>query len=256
MCIIFFAYKSHPQYKMILAANRDEFYNRPTDIAKYWDDNTNILGGRDLKEMGTWMAINKNGRFGALTNYRDLSLYKEEALSRGNLVRKFLEGNEPIFKYLKRVQENKEAYNTFNIILGDMSSLYYYSNVENEIKELKFGIYGLSNHLLDTAWPKVERGKKKLEKVVLENGKINEERFFDILSDKWKPEDKDLPDTGVEIEWEKTLSSVFIESPNYGTRASTILLIDNNNHVTFIEKGLVDISEKRWEKSRYEFDIM
>ncbi len=255
MCIIFFAYEKHPQYKLILAANRDEFYRRPTAPAGFWKDAPDVLAGRDLEKMGTWMGINKNGRFGAVTNYRDLSLIKENSLSRGNLVKNYITSDESIEEYINKIKAEKDLYNPFNLLIGDVSELYYYSNIEDKVKRLNPGVYGLSNHLLNTLWPKVKRAKEKLEETIYHGEALDIERLFDILFDKWTPKDKDLPDTGVSLEWERTLSPIFIESSDYGTRASTVLLIDKDNHVTFIEKSLINTTKKKWKESRFEFDI-
>lgn len=255
MCIIFFAYKSHPQYKFVFAANRDEFYKRPTENARFWSDHPSILAGRDLEKDGTWMGINKRGEFSAITNYRDFSLLIDEPMSRGNLVKDFLiEGRYPK-TYMEKVKDRKHKYNPFNLLIGNISSLYYYSNVEDEIKELKPGIYGLSNSLLDIPWPKLSRGKKGFKEIINSKVDLDPENLYGILFDRWTPKDEELPDTGIELEWERVLSSIFIESPDYGTRASTVLLIDNKNHVTFIEKSLINSDTKEWNKVKYEFDI-
>lgn len=256
MCIIFFAYKSHPQYKLILAANRDEYYDRPTQNARFWLDYPNVLGGRDLEKKGTWLGINKSGKFTAITNYRDFSLLVDNPISRGNIVRKFLIGDKSPKIYLEALKKGDHLYNPFNLLVGNRSSLYYYSNVENIIKELKPGIYGVSNSLLDVSWPKLTRGKEEFQSIINSKQKLNPEEFYDILSDKWVPQEEDLPDTGIGLEWERTLSSIFIESSNYGTRASTVLFIDNNNHVTFTEKSLVSVQTKEWNEVKYEFDIL
>lgn len=255
MCIIFFAYKSHPKYKLILAGNRDEFYDRPTRNAGYWWDYPEILGGRDLEKKGTWLGINKSGEFSAITNYRDFSLLVHDPISRGNLVKDFLTEGQSPKTYMKVLKKNGHQYNPFNLLVGDKSSLYYYSNVEDAIKEIKPGIYGISNSLLDVSWPKVVRGKEIFQDIINSKEKIHPKDFDCLLADKELPKDEELPDTGIGIDWERTLASIFIESPNYGTRASTILMIDNNNHITFMEKSLQNHVTKKWNEVSYEFDI-
>lgn len=255
MCIIFFAYKSCPQYKLVFAANRDEFYKRPTENARFWSDYPDVLAGRDLEQNGTWMGISKNGEFSAITNYRDFSLLIDNALSRGNLVKDFLVKRRSPKTYMEKVKLQNHKYNPFNLLVGNISSLYYYSNVEDEIKELKPGIYGLSNSLLDTLWPKLIRGKKAFREIINSQAKIKPEELYSILFDSWAPKDEELSNTGIGLEWERVLSSIFIESPDYGTRAATVLLIDNKNHVTFIEKSLVNSDTKEWKQVKYEFDI-
>lgn len=256
MCIIFFAYKIHPQYKFVFAANRDEFYERPTKSAEFWSDYPDILAGRDLEKNGAWMGINKRGYFSAITNYRDFSLLIDEPMSRGNLVKDYLIENQSPKTYMDRVKAEKHRYNPFNLLVGHTSALYYYSNVDNEVKELKPGIYGLSNSLLDTPWPKLIRGKEMFKEIINSHREIDYKDLQNILLDKWCPEDDKLPNTGIELEWEKVLSSIFIESQNYGTRASTVLLIGNKNHVTFIEKSLKNSNTKEWNEIKYEFDII
>ncbi len=253
MCIIFFSYKSHPQYKLIVAANRDEFYKRATKLATFWDDCPSILGGRDLEQNGTWMAIKKNGSFGMVTNYRDFSLVKEKAFTRGNLVKDYLMNNEFVEDYLDKIKNDREKYNPFNLILGDNEKLYYYSNVEDEIKKIYPGIYGVSNHLLDTPWPKILRGKRAFQNIVKRKSLIEPEELFKILSDDVIAEDKKLPNTGIDIDLERMLSPIFIKSPDYGTRAQTVLLIDNDDKVTFIERSLVNVKDDKWNTRDYEF---
>ncbi len=255
MCIIFLAYKKHPQYKLILAGNRDEFYGRPTESARFWDDYHNVLAGRDLEKLGTWLGITKNGRFAAITNYRDHKLLVENPISRGNIIKDYLTAELSPEEYLERIKDKRSLYNPFNVLVGNLEELYYYSNVENKIRELSSGIYGLSNALLDTLWPKVVRGKKRFSEVVDKDKRISIEGIFDVLSDRNMPIEDDLPETGMGKEWERILSPVFIRSDAYGTRSSTVLMMDYNNKVTFIEKSLVDAKANLWDKKEYKFKI-
>lgn len=235
MCIIFIAYRYHPNYNLITAANRDEFYKRPAEPAHFWDDHPSILAGRDLEQMGTWMGVTRTGRFSALTNYRNPSEFeKTDKKSRGHIVRDFLAGDETPFNFLKKLQQERLHYKGFNLFVSDGDSLMYYSNIGNEIKHLEPGIYGLSNDQLDTPWPKVEKGRQQL-KQLLKSG-LNHERLFAILADQEPAPEKELPQTGIPLELEKTLSSIFIKSPDYGTRCSTVLTIDQDQYVRFIEK--------------------
>lgn len=255
MCIIFFAYKSHPQHKLILVANRDEFYDRPTRNAGYWWDHPNVLGGRDLEKKGTWLGINRSGEFSAITNYRDFSLLVDNPKSRGSLVKDFITESQSPKGYLKGLKKSNHQYNPFNLLVGNRSSLYYYSNAEDIIKELKPGVYGLSNALLDASWPKITRGKEIFQNIISLEEEIDPKELYNLLTDKWVPQDEELPDTGIGLEWERALAPIFIESHNYGTRASTVLLVDNNNHVTFMEKSLENAETKEWNEVKYEFDI-
>lgn len=225
MCLILFAYKVHPKFKLVVAANRDEEYARPTAAVHFWEDYPEILAGRDLKQMGTWMGVTKTGRFAALTNYRNPNEITSGKRTRGELVGDFLKGKQHPKEYLQIVKGNKEDYPGFNLIVGDVNQIFYYSNIENEIRELLPGIYGLSNHLLNTQWPKVSKGMNRLEKIIRESPVEMDERLLTLLNDIDQPQDEELPNTGVSLEWERILSPLFIKSEGYGTRSSTVLKI-------------------------------
>ncbi|WP_318503527.1 NRDE family protein [Bacillus sp. T3] len=228
MCLILFAYKVHPTFKLVVAANRDEEYTRPTAAVHFWEDYPEILAGRDLKLMGTWMGVTKTGRFAALTNYRNPNENTSGKRTRGELVGDFLKGKQHPEEYLQIVKGNKEDYPGFNIIVGDVNQLFYYSNIENEIRELLPGIYGLSNHLLNTQWPKVSKGMNGLEKIISEESEEMDERLLTLLQNIDQPQDEELPNTGVSLEWERILSPLFIKSEGYGTRSSTVLKMTDN----------------------------
>jgi len=236
VCLIIFAYRSHPDYRLVLAANRDEFYNRPTRQVAFWDDTPGILAGRDLKAGGTWMGITKTGRFAAITNYREVGLTREDAPSRGDLVKNFLIGNSTPHDYLKTVQYKCQTYNGFNLIIGDTKNLLYYSNRDGNIRNIEPGIHGLSNHLLDTPWPKVNQGTSGLRALMLQKKDFSQEDIFTVMADRSTPLDKELPDTGVGLEWERILSPMFITSDDYGTRSSSIVLWEHTGSVTFLER--------------------
>jgi uncharacterized protein with NRDE domain len=253
MCSIFFAYNAHPDYRLILAANRDEFYERPTAAAEFWRDAPEILAGRDIVHGGTWLGVTKTGRFAAVTNYRDPSAPTGN-LSRGKLVGNFLRGGEQTGNYLENVRRNAKNYSGFNLLVGDFdSAIGYFSNRGDGVKILHDGIYGLSNHLLDTPWQKVRRGKRALAKII-ENKKISAENLFEILRDTEKAADADLPDTGVGVERERLLSPVFIETPIYGTRCSTVLLIGADGKIFFSERTYRQ-SVSEWREAKFEFEI-
>lgn len=238
MCVIFIAYKVHSDYPLILLANRDEFYNRPTEKAQYWKDFPDILAGRDLVGGGTWLGVNRNGRFSAVTNYRDPSA-PVGTISRGNLVADFLKTNEPAENYLKNIQRKSADFSGFNLLSGEINSekneLFYFSNRGAEIKKLEAGIYGLSNHLLDTPWRKIEKGKEIFASVLKKN-KFTNDFFFELLSDDILADDADLPETGIGFDREKLLSSIFIKTPIYGTRCSTVLKFDSDFKFNFEER--------------------
>jgi uncharacterized protein with NRDE domain len=253
MCIILLAYKSHPVYPLILAANRDEFYARPTAAAGYWDDAPTLLAGRDLERGGTWLGVTEGGRLAAVTNYREPGRRIEDAPSRGLLVSDFLRSRENTSAYLHRLAADADRYNGFNLIAGDTQELYHYSNRAHAPQALGPGIYGVSNHLLDTPWPKVERGKKALAEILSSDAPPPCD-IFRLLADRTCADDSCLPETGVGLELERVLSPLFITSPVYGTRSSTVLMLDWEDNLTFIERTFTNGSE-RWDEAGYEFKI-
>lgn len=251
MCLIVFANKVHKNYKLIFAANRDEFYNRPAEQAGFWKDNPELLAGKDLKAGGTWMGITKSGRFAAITNYRDMKNIKDNAPSRGKITLDYLCSDISAQEYFLSIKDSLKYYNGFNLILGSIDNLFYLSSIAGEIKEITPGIHGLSNAFLDTAWPKVEKSKLNLNEAI-KSDNITEEELMKTLSDKNFADDENLPDTGVSKELEKVLSSVFIKTVNYGTRCSTILLVDNLNNVKFVEKSYIP-GENNFTRKEYNF---
>ena len=253
MCLIFFSVNQHPTYKLIIAANRDEFYNRNTAPAAYWQDHPTILGGRDLEANGTWMAINTAGKISMVTNYRDPKNINTHAPSRGQLVSEFLLNDDSPLDYLKKVEQVAPQYNGFNLVVGDVNQLYYLSNYKNGIDKLDTGLYGLSNHLLDTPWPKVATGKVQL-KSILANDNISTDELFQFLNDEQRAPDFKLPYTGIGIARERALSSMFIKTNGYGTRCSTVILIDKQNQVEFTER-VYDLSTFEFTDRAYQFIV-
>jgi uncharacterized protein with NRDE domain len=252
MCLILFSYMKHPEYRLVLAANRDEFYERPTLPAGFWEEDNNILAGRDLQAGGTWLGITRTGRFAAITNYREPEAFKPNAPSRGKLISGFLQESSTPCDYLREVAARSSLYNGFNILAGDTEALCYFSNRDGGVKELAPGMYGLSNHLLDTPWPKVDLGKKLLGSVL--NGEIVPEKGFRGLRDRTRPGDSELPRTGVTLEWERVLSSIFITSQIYGTRSSTLITIDYRGNVNFMEQVFNNDPEPQ-QVNKYTFRI-
>jgi uncharacterized protein with NRDE domain len=241
MCVIYLAFNQHHDYPLILLANRDEFYDRPSQAAGFWEDRPHIYGGRDLVGGGTWLGVTNGGRFAAVTNYRDPTAAIGR-LSRGGLVADFLNSDSRAKDYLEQVKTASNEYSGFNLLAGEISGdrreLYYYSNRGTDVQELMPGIYGLSNHLLDTPWPKVAKGKGRFTNL-LNSSKLPLEGFFKILADESLAKDKDLPSTGVPYETEKAISAVFIKTSGYGTRCSTVLTFDSNFDWKFEERVFV-----------------
>jgi len=235
MCLIFFALHQHPTYKLIVAANRDEFYARKTAPAHFWEDHPNIVGGRDLEASGTWMAMNKNGKISLVTNYRDPANINPQAPSRGQLVSDFLLHGDTPQEYLSKVSERATQYNGFNLLTGYPDELWYLSNYRAGMQKLESGVYGLSNHLLDTPWPKVHRGKEKFS-IAIKDAVIEPDSLFELLYDEQRAQDDLLPETGIGLERERALSSMFIKTNGYGTRCSTVILVSHDNQVLFTER--------------------
>ncbi|MDL2286449.1 NRDE family protein [Desulfococcaceae bacterium OttesenSCG-928-F15] len=250
MCLILFALRHNPEWPFVLIANRDEFYERPAEKAHFWGKNPDLLAGRDLQAGGTWMGIRKKSlRLAALTNYRNPLMNRKESASRGEIVRNCLESELSPEAFLKDLKKNHGAYNAFNLICGNPENLFSFSSTKNQYEAIVPGIHGLSNHLLDTPWPKVKRGCHLLEKT-LEEG-FTEKRLLSILKDREQPADEELPDTGIGLEWERVLSSIFIRYPGYGTRCSTILLQSKKGEVFFTE---LSWNEKGEETGRVHFE--
>lgn len=232
MCLIVVGWRAHPDYPLVVAANRDEFYARPTAGAARWPDAPQIIGGLDLEAGGTWLGISETGRFAAVTNVREPGMAKGE-ISRGALTRSFLLSAQPAADFARNVEGSR--YSGFNLLLADGDSLVYCSNRDGEPRSLPPGIYGLSNHLLDSPWPKLVKARQRfgeaLEQLPAENA------FFDLLADQAIVADESLPRTGVPIEWERLLSAVFVKSESYGTRASTLAWQRANGAVRLHEQS-------------------
>jgi uncharacterized protein with NRDE domain len=235
MCLIFISLHNHPTYKLILAGNRDEFYARKTAPAKFWTDHPQIVGGRDLEAGGTWLAMNRDGRIAMVTNYRDPKNINPNAPSRGHLVSDFLIQDVRPEEYLRQLSTKGKVYNGFNLIVGNVNELWYYSNYKDGVENLSSGFFGISNHLLETAWPKVLRGKEKL-KPLLASSAIDTEKIFEVLYDDIVALDDVLPNTGLSLERERALSSMFIKTEGYGSRCSTVILVVRDNQVSFSER--------------------
>jgi uncharacterized protein with NRDE domain len=253
MCLIFLSINNHPRYKLIIAANRDEFHKRRTAPANFWHDAPHILAGRDLEANGTWLGVSRKGRISLLTNYRDPQNINPAAPSRGHLVSDYLGDTIHGEQYLRAVKQNGKRYNGFNLLVGTPEELYYYSNYAQGIQRLPAGFHGLSNHLLDTPWPKVERGKELLRPMLSEDI-IEPEKLFELLYDDRRAPDDRLPDTGIGLERERMLSSMFIKSPDYGSRSSTVVLVDKANHLLFSER-VYDLATFQHTTKVFEFDI-
>ncbi len=235
MCLILFAYQVHSEYNLIVAANRDESYQRATAPAHFWEDHPDILAGRDLEKMGTWMGVTTGGRFTALTNYRNPKEISNGKRSRGELVADALKYNGNIKSYMEHLVMNKDLYPGYNLLAEDNNELFYYSNIGQELQRVEPGIYGVSNHLLNTNWPKVQKGKEGLSNIINGGQEDFVERLLALLQNADPAPDELLPNTGVSLELERMLSPLFISSENYGTRSSTVLL-KSDKEIKYVER--------------------
>jgi len=236
MCLILFAWQAHPRYSLVVAANRDEFHHRPTLAAEFWKENPTILAGRDIQAGGTWLGVSRSGRFAAITNYRE-RLFKASPLeySRGHLVRDFLLDDSVPASYADRLQTSGAHYRGFNILAGNTNELFYVSNRKERPARVGAGSHGLSNHLLDTDWPKVHTGQSRLD-AILKDETVEPEALLELLADRSPASPGRLSTEELQSEPEKMTKMIFIDSPLYGTRSSTVLLLDHNGEMTFVER--------------------
>lgn len=227
MCLLVMALNSHPRYPFILATNRDEFLDREARPAHWWPDAPRILAGRDERAGGTWLGITRGGRFAMVTNYRDLRRPRINGRSRGLLVRDALDGS---------TRPGMDAvYDGFNLLHGDLPTLHYTSNITGRIEQVPDGLHGMSNSLLDTPWPKVLRALDLFAPAIA-GPEPDVEALFHLLRDEQRPADDLLPETGLDRDRERALSSIFIRTPTYGTRCSTVILFDEAGNVVLEER--------------------
>lgn len=239
MCLLALAWHAHPRYPLIFAGNRDEFRARPADAAHWWTDNPDILAGRDLEAGGTWLGLRRDGRFAVVTNFREPDRRPAGMRSRGELVSEFLASEAPAEMYFRQLGDRRDRYAGFNLLFGDAlgsaNDFYYFSNRDDTGFFIRPGIHALSNHLLDTPWPKVRR----LRECFIPETKRHDpdpERFMEFLDDRAPAPAGDLPDTGLSPEWEARLSAPHVTGREYGTRASTVVMVGTNGHCLFVER--------------------
>lgn len=236
MCLILIAYQSHPRYPLVVVANRDEFYQRPTREAAFWPEDSRLIAGKDLEAGGTWLGVHRHGRFAAITNHRSTTEPPTAVRSRGHLPVDFLCGDMDAGNYAKALLEHGGEYAGFNLLLLDASGLHYCSNVSGQLRSLPAGIYGLSNAQLDTSWPKVELGRDKIREL-LARDQLDLEELAGALAGREYAPDHLLPETGVGREAERWLSAQFIHSDDYGTRATTSITVGQQGEVDFMEQS-------------------
>lgn len=252
MCIALIAHQLHADYALIIAANRDEFHARPTTAAHWWPED--VLAGQDLVAGGTWFGVQRSGRVALLTNYRDGASRDPAARSRGELVVTALVSQRAPQRMMSDLLSTSENYQGFSLIAGTPGQLFWTSNRNWMVKRVPAGVSGLSNHFLDSPWPKVERAKVRLREA-LGQPVVDPEVLFELLHDKTRAPDHELPDTGIGLERERLLSSPFIVGGNYGTRSSTVLLMNRQGGVIFIERTFDPLGEPVGDV-RHEFSIL
>ncbi len=236
MCLILVAYRIHPEFPMIVVANRDEFYERPTAVASIWPEQNGILAGRDLQAQGTWLGITASGRLAAVTNYRGDRTPVAGSRSRGELVAEFLRSDQEAETYLSGLIKCSDNYQGYNLLVFDGEKLAYASNRGTDrLQLLGPGVYGLSNKHLDTPWPKVEKGREALRQLVREDA-VSVDDLMTFMTDDCPASDNELPDTGIPLERERLLSSVFIKAEDYGTRCTTVVKYSRTGTVEFVER--------------------
>ena len=236
MCLIAFAWRHHPRFPLVVAANRDEFHQRPTASASFWPDRPHILAGRDLLGRGTWLGVSSRGRFAALTNLRSPGEARRDAPSRGHLVSAFLDAMVSPGDYLAEVADRAHEYNGFCLVAGDGAEMGYYCARDAAPLILAPGIHGLSNARIDASWPKVERLKSGLAEVLF-RAQWDSGDLLDLLGDRTPAADGELPDTGVGLVQERIFSSAFVAGAHYGTRSSTVIRVDAAGRVDFTEQS-------------------
>ncbi|QOL25961.1 NRDE family protein [Thalassotalea sp. LPB0316] len=233
MCILFIAVNSHPNYPLIIAANRDEFHTRPTQAMSWWQERE-LLAGKDLQADGTWLAIRANGFLSALTNFRELPLKTGEFKSRGELPLLALEKTEQEVK--AHLIKHSNAYQGFNLLFGNHQNLICFDSSKKQFTPLSQGFHSICNGSLDDKWPKMARGEQALEAYVNQHQEINHQALFDLLTDQQQAPDELLPETGIGLEWERTLSSIMIIGKEYGTRSSCVYTLSRQGHIAVSER--------------------
>jgi uncharacterized protein with NRDE domain len=237
MCLLVLAWRAHPRYRLIVAANRDEYHERPTAPLARWPEPNDILAGQDLRAGGTWCALDRRHRFGAVTNFRELQRPRRSAPSRGGLVPAYLGQNDPPEGFLGGLETDAPGYSGLNLLIGDTDQLWYASNrLDRFARPLPAGVYGLSNEFLDTPWPKLRRVRHRFEAWLGTPATDHVADLFTLLADR-TPALEGPPQTGLSPEWEKTLSAPFVVHPTYGTRCSTVLLLEPTGRAVMAERS-------------------
>ncbi len=233
MCLIVFAWQAHPDYRLILAGNRDELHRRPAQPMNWWADAPGVLGGRDLQAGGTWLAVNRNGRMAAVTNYRETPGGRQRPRSRGELVSGFVRGQAPPESWCAGIPA--DDYAGFCLLAADNESLYYTSNRGNGTRRLDAGIHGLSNASLDTPWPKLVRCRDGLARLI-DSNRVNPGVLFDLLADTTPAPADQVDNEHLPFDMARAVSAPFIRTRDYGTRCTTVLLVGHDGRALVTER--------------------
>ncbi|MBX5459511.1 MAG: NRDE family protein [Steroidobacteraceae bacterium] len=236
MCLLILAWRSHPRFSLIVAANRDEYHERPTAPLSKWPAPYDLLAGRDLRAGGTWMGLDRKHRFGVVTNFREMQRPRRSAPSRGLLVPAWLSQEDPPEVFLSRLETDAPGYSGMNLLISDTDQLWYASNrLDRFARQLPPGVYGLSNEYLDSPWPKLRRTREAFEAWLARPSADPVEELFNLLADR-TPATGGPPMPGVSPEWERILSAPFVVHPTYGTRSSTVLLLEPTGQAIMAER--------------------
>jgi uncharacterized protein with NRDE domain len=250
MCLLVFAWQTLAARPLVLAGNRDEFHDRPAARADWWDDH--VVGGRDLRAGGTWLAAARDGRFAVVTNFREPMAEGRGPRSRGALVTEYLRGEAPPHDLAREFAARGDDYAGFNLLLGSPEQLVYLSNRGRGPELLEPGVYGLSNHLLDTPWPKLARTRARFAELLPAGA--DTDALLEMLADRAPAADGELPDTGLPPAWERLLSAPFIVDPRYGTRCSTVLRLEAGRGIELAERSF-DPAGAAIDDRRFEFAL-
>jgi uncharacterized protein with NRDE domain len=233
MCLLVFAWKAHPDYPLIIAANRDEFHARPSQDAHWWPDLPNVLAGRDLQAGGTWLAVSRSGRFATVTNYREQPRPQRGLRSRGEIATKFVSGSEDAMTCVASLAG--DSYAGVSVIAADGDSVCYTSNRGDEPRSLEPGVYGLSNASLDTPWSKLLRTREALTKLI-DTDNVNATELFRLLADRSPAPNSEVDSASLPFKLARTLTAPFIVAESYGTRCSTTVLVTSDQKLQFSER--------------------
>ena len=257
MCVIILALRKNKQYPFIVAANRDEYYNRPTIAADYWPDLPEVIAGRDKQAGGTWLGLSRTGRFAAITNHYEPGCHNPKLQSRGELVSRFLVTDENLDEYSRQLDLTQKNYNGYGLVFGSFSHLRYQTNRDSQIVDITKGVHGLSNHFLNTPWPRVEEGKRKLLEIAQSEDQLETDQIFEILLDSnaSNPDYSEENVSNLLQAIDPVQMPIFIRLNDYGTRSSSVILVDRNGMVTFEERTFAPSLRKIVARRKFEYKV-